>query len=344
MNELWKKLKYFSMFILITVTKQSTNERYRMTTTTNYPTTELDLELGLGLGGLSRMTDADFEQEYSKTTTPMPTTGTPRPGMDNEDATARQDAAFKAIWTFSQAAKASAVKSKLRRSPHARTHYCMANRQVEVAFCELQQQIERTPTMMTQADFKLFKQAMYKYRVRFIVHDSKSIADLQEMQANIKAQEDAAEVATRTTFVDKEAATQAYLDAKDTYLDLHAWNAELTKEIRRCQPKPKYASMGGGLFRNMPATTEPPGVPSQHAQIAPASGNSLRNVLKPETIRRKFISFHALTGSIRNDVIEFLTDPQRHKDRTDVIKQIKESLITAAAAAKAKKLSQKPSN
>jgi len=291
-------------------------------------------------GGLSRMSDADFEQEYSTpTTTTM--TGTPRPGMDTEDEAELQLAAANAIWTFSQAAKESAVKSKLRRSPHARTHYRMANRQVEIAFGELQKQIERTPTMMTPADFKLLKQAMYKYRVRFIVHDSKSIADLQEMQANIKAQEDAAEVATRTTFVDKEADTQLYLDAKDTYLDLKAWNAELTKEIRRCQPKPKYASMGGGLFRNTPAVTEPPGVPSQHAQIAPASGNSLRNVLKPETIRRKFISFHSLTGSIRDDVVAFLTDPQRHKDRTEVIKQIKESLAAAAAAEKAKKLSQK---
>jgi hypothetical protein len=341
MNELWKKLKYFSMFILITVTKQSTNERYRMTTTTNYPTTELDLELGLGLGGLSRMTDADFEQEYS---TPM--TGTPRPGMDTEDEAELRVAAAKAIWTFSQAAKASAVKSKLRRSPHARTHYCMgASKQVALAFDALQQQIEKTPKIMSQSDFQLLKKAIGKFRIRLVVHDNKTFDELKQMQEQTNIKEQAAELTTRSEFMDKSGSDEAYINAKDKYLDLKVWGAELAKEIKRIEPKAKYSNMGGGLFRheiNKPA--DPPGVASQHAQIAHTTGAHLRLILKPETIRRTFISLSTLTNAIRQEVASFLTDDCRRKDRTDVIKQIKESLAAAAAAEKAKKLSQKPSN
>jgi len=341
MNELWKKLKYFSMFILITVTKQSTNERYRMTTTTNYPTTELDLELGLG--GLSRMSDADFEQEYS---TPMPTTGTPRPGMDTEDEAELRVAAANAIWTFSQAAKASAVKSKLRRSPHARTHYCMgASKQVALAFDALQQQIEKTPKIMSQSDFQLLKKAIGKFRIRLVVHDNKTFDELKQMQEQTNIKEQAAELTTRSEFMDKSGSDEAYINAKDKYLDLKVWGAELAKEIKRIEPKAKYSNMGGGLFRheiNKPA--DPPGVASQHAQIAHTTGAHLRLILKPETIRRTFISLSTLTNAIRQEVASFLTDDCRHKDRTDVIKQIKESLAAAAAAEKAKKLSQKPSN
>lgn len=286
------------------------------------------------------MSDDDFEQEYSTpTTTTM--TGTPRPGMDTEDEAELRLAAANAIWAFSQAAKASAVKSKRRRSLNSRTFYRMsASHQVKRAL----ESLEKTQKM-NPADFQFLKKAIGGYRVRLTVHDSKTFGELNELQANIKQQEDAAEVATRTAFNNKEADAQVYIDAKDKYLDLKAWNAELTKEIRLCQPKPKYASMGGGLFRNTAATApEPPGVPSQHAQISPSAGNVLRNILSPETLRRTFISLKGLTQKISEEVATFLTDDQRQKDRADVVKQIKESLAAAAAAEKAKKLSQKNSN
>lgn len=284
------------------------------------------------------MSDDEFEQEYQQQQqqqqATLTMTGTPRPGMDTEDATARQDAAIKAIWTFSQAAKQSAVSLKRRRSLKARTHYCLANRHVELAFCDLQKQIEKTPAMMSQADFKLLKEAMYNFRVKFIVHDSKTFGDLQEMLEDTKKQEEVADLATRRTFIDREADIQTYLDTKDKYLDLRAWGTELLKEIRRCQPKPKYTNVGDGLLKYTTTPADPYGVPSQHAQIAPASGAHLRNILKPETIRRTFISIHSLTCSIRDDIIAFLTDIQRHKDRTEVIKQIKESIIASRAAKK----------
>lgn len=284
-------------------------------------------------GGLPRMSDADFEQEYQQQT-PTTMTGTPRPGMDTEDAVARQHAAFKAIWTFSQAAKASAAALKRRRSPKSRTYYRMAaSKQVKLAFDALQKQIEQTPEIMSHADFQLLKQAIGNFRIRLIVHDSNTFDELKEMHALNTWHIAAAERAAEKEFEDKSGSDEAYINAKNRYLDLKAWNDELAKEIRRIEPKVKYASVGGGLFRHEPnKPTEPPGVASQSAQIAPASGTYLRNILKPETIRRTFISLSTLTNSIRNDVVEFLTDECRHKDRHEVVKQIKECCIAATAA------------
>jgi hypothetical protein len=281
------------------------------------------------------MSNDEFKQEYlQQTSTTLTMIGTPRPGMDDEDATARQDTVSKAIWTFSQAAKQSATSLKRRRSLKARTYYCLANCHVELAFGHLQKQIVKTPSMMSQADFKLLKEAMYNFRVKFIVHDSKTIGDLQNMLEETKKQEEVAELETRRMYIDREANIQTYLDAKDKHLDLKVWGTELLKEIRRCQPKPKYTNVGDGLFKYTNTPSDPYGVPSQHAQISPESGFALRNILKPETIRRTFISFHSLTCSIRDDIIAFLTDIQRHSDRTKVIKQIKETIIASRASNK----------
>jgi hypothetical protein len=325
-GKVWKKLKSFFYINLNTAIKQPTTERYRMTTDTMNATT----------GGLVRMSDADFEQEYQQQTQPT-MIGTPRPGMDTEDAATRQDAAFKAIWTFSQAAKASATALKRRRSLKSRTYYRMAaSKQVKLAFDALQIRIEQTPEVMSQADFQLLKQAIGNFRIRLIVHDSNTFDELKEMHALNTWHIAAAEHAKEKEFEDKSGIDEAYINAKNRYLDLKAWGDELAKEIKRIEPKVKYASVGGGLFRHEPnKPTEPPGVASQPAQIAPASGTYLRDILKPETIRRTFISLSTLTNSIRNDVVEFLTDECRHKDRHEVVKQIKECCIAATATATA---------
>ncbi len=277
----------------------------------------------------TRMTDEDYETEFS--TTPTTMTGTPRPGMDAEDTAERQLEAKKAMlaWTFSQAAKQAAVLMKRRRSPKSSTAYRMsASARVQHAFNAL----EKTNEMST-ADLQLLKKSFGYYRVILHVHDSKTLDELRRMQAAIKDQEEAAELATQATFKDKEADAQAYIDAKDKYLDLKAWNAELTKEIRTLEPKPKYANVGGGLFRNTPNAAEPPGVPSQHAQISQASAGRLRTVLTPETIRRTFISHKSLTVKISEEVTSFLTDDHRRKDRAEVVKQIKSWIMAAKAAA-----------
>ena len=279
---------------------------------------------------ITRMTDEDYETEFS---TPPPTTptGTPRPGMDAEDTAERQLEAKKAVWAFSHAAKQAAVSIKHRRSPKSRTAYRMsASARVQRAFDALEASSKSTQ-MMSQPDFRLLKEAFGNFRVKLHVHDSNTLDELKRMQSAIKEQEEVAELATQTTFNDKAADVQAYIDAKDKYLDLKAWNADLTKEIRTLEPKPKYANIGGGLFKN---TLELPGVPSQHAQILQASTNTLRNILTPETLRRTFISLKGLTLKISEEVTSFLTEDHRRKDRTEVVKQIKESIMAAKAASK----------
>jgi len=275
-------------------------------------------------GGLPRLDDEDYEQEFS---TPLDT-GTPRPGMNEEKAAALQKAAGRAIWSFSQAAKQSASTLKRRRSPNSRTHYSMAaSKQVILAFCKLQERIEKNPDLMSKADFQLLLQGISNFRIKLIVHDSKTHDQLKQMQAQTKTDEQAAELATLKEFTNKSGSDEAYINAKDKYLDLKAWSDVLTKEIMRTAPKFNYLQ---------PLAPPPAEVPSQHAQIAPASGTYLRNILKPETIRRTFISLSTLTNSIRNDVVQFLTDECRHKDLQEVVKQIKEACIQRVAARKLK--------
>jgi hypothetical protein len=210
-----------------------------------------------------------------------------------------------------------------------------ASKQVILAFCALQDKIEKTPEIMSKADFQLLIQGISNFRIKLVVHDSKTHDELKQLHAQIKIEEEAAELATQKEFADKSGSDEAYINAKDKYLDLKAWSCELAKEIRRTAPKFSYSNIGGGLFRHdLNKPPAPAEVPSQHAQIALASGTYLRNILKPETIRRTFISLSTLTNSIRNDVVEFLTDECRHKDRHEVVKQIKECCIAAAAKQK----------
>ena len=279
--------------------------------------------------GLPRFTEEEYDATFAASQG-----GTPRPGMDAADADKRNTAAKQAILSFSQVAKHSAAAAKRRRSPKSRTDYWMMNRHVNQAFNELETKLKQNSSIMTQADFNLLKQAIMNFRVKLIVHDSMSFDELKQLQARTKKEEEVAEKATHDEFMDKTPGNdQKYFDAKDRYLELKSWGAELAKEIQRIEPKIKYTSMGGGLFRhdfNKPA--DPPGVPSQHAHISPATGVVLRNILSAETIRRTFISLQSLTQKIRDDLVMFLTDDQRHKDRHEVIKQIKEACIRTATA------------
>ena len=178
---------------------------------------------------------------------------------------------------------------------------------------------------MSQADFQLLMQGIGNFRIKLIVHDSKTHDDLKKMHTQTKIEEKAAELATQKEFADKSGSNEAYINAKDKYLDLKAWGEVLDTEIWRTRPKfslPKPPAPPSATGKAA-AAPPPAEVPSQHAQIAPASGTYLRNILKPETIRRTFISLSTLTNSIRNDLVQFLTDECRHKDRHEVIKQIK---------------------
>ena len=85
---------------------------------------------------------------------------------------------------------------------------------------------------------------------------------------------------------------------QDEGRDQTAWKCALGTEINRCTPKPAY----------MRRSLEHPAHPTQHARIDPTSQNQeqLRSMLRPETLRRTFISIPALMKQIHEDISEHL--------------------------------------
>ena len=325
MTKMWKKLKYFSTLHQNTAIKQETYIQTEPRMTTTFTTMNTAAAAAIG-GGLSRMSDDDeYEQMFA-----AGGEGTPRPGMDAAELTEKQDAANKAILSFSQVAKHAAAASKHRRSPKARTDYWMMNKHVIRAFNDLESQIKQNPAMMSQSDFNLLKQAISNFRVKLIVHDSMTFHKLKTHYAETKSREKEAETDLQEAFADKTLDPVLYLDAKETFEDLKSWAAELAKEINRIDPRNRYDRVMKGEL----TTEESFGVPSQHAEISHGSGVMLRNILTPETIRRPFISLEMLTKKIRDELVMFLIGSNRHNDRHEVIKQIKYSCLEIAAAKK----------
>lgn len=290
------------------------------------------------------MSDDDFETEFSAAADAL--VGTPRPGTDDTANAAAAANAMAAVWSFSQAAKRAAVATKRRRSPKTRTCYFILNRQVKTALNELENQIKQTPELMSNDDFIILKQGISNFRVKLDVYDGLTFNELRQLRIDVSQQEQAAELTTHNAFIDKAKTPegeQIYLDAKEQYLNIKRWSDALAKEVAACRPKPKYTNIGNGLFRhdltNQQAGSETPaGVPSQHAQISPSSAKALYNILTPQTIRSRFISMSSLTDQIRKDVVDFLKDNDRRKDRAEVVAQIKSCVIAARAASKNKQL------
>jgi len=79
-------------------------------------------------------------------------------------------------------------------------------------------------------------------------------------------------------------------------IDQTVWKHALVTEIARCTPKPAY----------MRRALEHPKHPTQHAKIAPSQIKELERILKPETLRRTFISIPALMAQIQTDIGEYL--------------------------------------
>ena len=297
---------------------------------------------------LARFTDEEYDLAFASYSSSSSNSGTtPRPGMESNDLHERQVAAKQAILSFSQVAKHAAAASKRRYSLKSRTDYCLINKHVIRAFNELETQIQKNPAVMSQSDFNILKKAISNLRVKLIVRDTITFDELKQIQKRTKKEEEIAEKATYDAFMDNtpNKDPQQYLDAKNKYLDIKAWGAELAKEIRRVSPaccdllsSAAGISNGNGNgnvnYYGMKQTTSNVQfqVPSQHAHIAHSTGVLLRNILSPETIRRTFISLQVLTRSIRDELVAFLINAERHKDRHVVIAQIKESMKAKAKA------------
>ena len=80
--------------------------------------------------------------------------------------------------------------------------------------------------------------------------------------------------------------------------DQTAWKYALSTEINRCTPKPAY----------MRRKLEHPSCPMQHAKIDqnPEQLKRLESILRPETLRRTFISIPALMTQIQLDIGDYL--------------------------------------
>lgn len=74
--------------------------------------------------------------------------------------------------------------------------------------------------------------------------------------------------------------------------DLTVWKRALNAEVMRCSPKPAW----------MKKELMHPIRPTQHARIDPAQADQLSGILKPETLRRTFISMPALIAQIQADI------------------------------------------
>jgi hypothetical protein len=287
--------------------------------------------------GLPRMEDAEPEVPFNTAV------DTPRPNA-SANASGISDAPLSFATIFSQAAKQSAIKMKRRRSLMTRTYYRLsASSRVQKALKKLEAE-NATSHELPPSDFNLLKRAMERHRVRLDVGDRLTAAELKSLLLETRADEQEAERITLEAFktntenataAEAEAETLKYSEAREKYGDLKYWRETLAKEEMRVTPPVAMMFPNWGCGGNKKAQDTIP-TPTQHAQIAASAGNILRNILNPETIRRKTISLKFLTQQISEEVAKFLTEPDRHADRKCVVKQIKDA-IAAAAEAEAKR-------
>jgi len=317
------KLKKIEILFHVSMeyTEPDHSHTYEMTTTTPQTATEY---------GLCRMDDAEYEDQYRNTATVAALdVGTPRPGTsvaDNEAAAACAATARAIhVWSFSQAAKQHAADVKQRRSPKSRTVYRMGvNTRVKNAFEQLKKKLDETREVhnltphLSENDFKLLKQGIENFRVKIIMDDSITFEELAQMRDANRIELTKANIQLQAAYGQYGPCSSAYIETRSKHADMMEWDSALTAELIR--------------VRQTKGST-----PSQQAQISPNdSGVALRNIIAPATIRCKFTSLHNLTMRIRHELVAFLTADARVNDRVEVVKQIKEACIAAAAAKKMK--------
>ena len=102
-------------------------------------------------------------------------------------------------------------------------------------------------------------------------------------------------------------------------------------EVNRCKPKPAWM--------RRPNQSSEPVPPTQHARIDGAQVNELKGILKPETLRRTFMSVPALIAQIQAD-IQAKVDIQAAIQAEIRAKAAKAAKAAQEAAAKAVKAAQ----
>jgi len=87
--------------------------------------------------------------------------------------------------------------------------------------------------------------------------------------------------------------------------DKLAFLEAINREVNRCKPKPVW--MQRANQSNIPPS------PTQHARIDGTQVNELKGILKPETLRRTFISIPALMAQIQADIQEAIQQQQQQQ-------------------------------
>ena len=272
--------------------------------------------------GLGRMSEDEYEREF-KSSEEEGGAATPRPGTSKTENAAAARTASRAIRRFSQLAAATATANKRRTT--ARTDYRVAaNITIKKALDDMEerlcrQRIAATPgaesAVMSEADFDILRQAIERFSVRIVVHDSMTLEQLKQMQLKCQA--------------DLDIHTAMMMDIHTAMMNLPVSGEPSDAAfIRKCQEEYKsdLTQLNVSLsaeIRRMRCANET--VPSQHAQIEYADGMTLQNILSPETIRRIFLSLNAMTRAIRSDLLAFLANDFRSKDHAIVVQQIKNS-------------------
>ena len=79
--------------------------------------------------------------------------------------------------------------------------------------------------------------------------------------------------------------------------DKNAFMDAINREVIRCKPKPAWMRRP-----NQSNQSNEPVPPTSHARIDSAQSDQLKGILKPETLRRTFISIPALIAQIQADI------------------------------------------
>ena len=99
--------------------------------------------------------------------------------------------------------------------------------------------------------------------------------------------------------------SQAQAQDATTTQDKLAFLTAINQEVNRCKPKP--------IWMRRPNESGEPLPPTQHARIDGAQVNELKGILKPETLRRTFISIPALMAQIQADIQAAIQEEIRAK-------------------------------
>ena len=148
--------------------------------------------------------------------------------------------------------------------------------------------------------------------------NNKNFNPVLEMQISI-------EVSPAPTYAELCAMQDAMQDAMQAEHqgneDKLAFLDAINREVNRCKPKPFWMRRPNQSNEQVP--------PTQHARIDGAQANELKGILKPETLRRTFISIPALMAQIQADIQSDIQAAPMQKTQAEVDAEAEAEILQA---------------